>query len=89
VLDGGRHAVHLGDQRGHIVGEEAAGCLLGVPQVHVDRLVVLLVQSERLAAEAGHPVEHALRFGRHLEHARSVDAVRIAECDERADHRTS
>ena len=74
----GRSAAHSLPQ---LLGEEALGCNLRVPDVEVRRPVVRLVEREELEAKTGYALERAVGVLGHRDHACAIEVAAVFECD--------
>src|ERR1700722_5119702 len=65
-LNGWRHAIQAGHSLAQLLGEELLRCLFGVPDVEVDRLLLLLIEGKELKPQALHALEHTPGVLSHL-----------------------
>lgn len=85
-VDRRRDTVQAGHPLPQLLGEEALGRLLRVPDLEVRRPAVLLIEREELAAQARHPLEHAPRVPGYPDDAGPIKVVVVLEGDVHTDH---
>src|ERR1700728_3671001 len=85
-IDPGADTVKAGDSLAQVVGEERIGGISGLPDIEVGSALLLLVEGEKLEAQARHVLEHRSGFVGHVDDPTAIEITVALERHVYADH---